>query len=90
MSTIRKSTRLKEGDLRAQNAILAREIKRLAAVAEELVAKNKTLKDEKVKEYVQRVLRLGKIDIAIRYSSKLMFSLTTAKEKARLEKELEF
>jgi hypothetical protein len=82
---------MKIGDFKVQNALLAYdnkamalEIKRLEA---ELITKNK---DDKIEEYVQKLLRLGKADSALRYSSKLMCSLTAAKEKARLEKELEY
>ena len=95
MPVIRKSSRMKIGDFKIQNALLAYdnkamalEIKRLEA---ELITKNKTLEDDKIiEEYVQKLLRLGKADFALRYSSKLMYSLTAAKEKARLEKELEY
>ena len=73
-----------------EKTALISEIKRVKAIATEMVGKHQRVKDNKIEEYVKKVLRLGKIDFAIRYSLKLMPALTTAKEKARLEKELEY
>jgi hypothetical protein len=87
---LKKNQRLIIADLKSQMATLDREVKRVEAVAAELVVQNTVHEDDKIKEYIEKVLRLGKIDFAIRYSSKLLFALTVAKEKARREKEEEF
>ena len=73
-----------------EKTALISEIKRVKAIATEMVATHQSVEDNKIEEYVKKVLRLNKIDFAIRYSLKLMTALTTAKEDARLKKELEY
>jgi hypothetical protein len=83
MPSIRKSPRLMLADLKIQ----VDSLERAESAATELLKQNKRREDGKVKEYVNKVVRLGKVDFAIRYGTKLLYSLTIAKEKARLQKE---